>query len=99
MHKYLLSFLGISALATFALASEVEQNETIQRTFTLSGPAARKLIVDNISGSIRVTGQSGNDVRMVAHRHVRADSTEKAEEARRDIKIDMSQTANTVQLF
>ncbi|MFN7993862.1 MAG: hypothetical protein U0Q18_09690 [Bryobacteraceae bacterium] len=96
MRKYLLRFLGFSILA---LAADVEQNETTQRAFTLSGSAPRKVIVDNITGSIQVTGQAGNEIHMVARRHVRADSAERAEEARRDVKIDISQTANTVRLF
>jgi hypothetical protein len=83
---------GIPALAA-------EQNETIQKSFSFSGSEARKVIVDNVNGSIQVTGHAGSDLRMVAHEHIRGDSQSKVEEARRDVKLDISQDANTVRLY
>jgi hypothetical protein len=80
-------------------AAEVEQNETIQKTYALSGGAPKKVIVDNVNGSIRVTGYAGSEVRLVAHKRLRADSEEKAEQARRDVTLDISQDANTVRFY
>jgi hypothetical protein len=77
----------------------VEQNETIQKTYPLSGAAPKKVIVDNVNGSIHVTGYAGNEVRLVAHKRLRADSSETAEQARRDVKLDISQDANTVRFY
>jgi hypothetical protein len=82
-----------------ASAAEVEQNETIQKTYPLSGAAPKKVVVDNVNGSIRVTGYAGSEVRLVAHKRLRADSSESAEEARRDVKLDISQDANTVRFY
>jgi hypothetical protein len=81
------------------MAADVEQNETIQKTYPLSGSAPKKVIVDNVNGSIQVTGYAGSEVRLVAHKRLRADSTETAEQARRDVKLDISQDANTVRFY
>jgi len=80
-------------------AAEVEQNETIQKTYPLTSAAPKKVIVDNVNGSIHVTGYAGSEVRLVAHKRLRADSPETAERARRDVTLDISQEANTVRFY
>jgi hypothetical protein len=86
-------------MALPAMAWDVEQHEDIQKTFTLSGSAPAKIIVDNVDGSIHVTGVAGNEVRLAVHRRVRADSAEKAAEAQREVRLDISQDGNTVRLY
>ena len=81
------------------MAADVEQNETIQKTYPLPGAAPKKVIVDNVNGSIHVTGYAGGEVRLVARKRLRADSSETAEQARRDVKLDISQDANTVRFY
>ena len=81
------------------MAADVEQNETIQKTYPLPGAAPKKVIVDNVNGSIHVTGYAGNEVRLTTHKRLRADSSETAEQARRDVKLDISQDANTVRFY
>ena len=80
-------------------AAEVEQNETIQETYPFSGAAPKKIVVDNVNGSIRVTGSAGNEVRLLARKRLRAESAETAEQARRDVKLDISQDGNTVRFY
>lgn len=91
--------LLLASLAMLAPAADVDQNETIQKTYSLAGGAAKKVIVDNVDGSIRVTGAAGNEVRLVVHKRLRADSSGAAEEARRDVKLDISQDANSVRFY
>jgi|HubBroStandDraft_6_1064221.scaffolds.fasta_scaffold363694_2 hypothetical protein len=81
------------------LAADVEQNETIQKTYPLAGAAPKKVIVDNVNGSIHVTGYAGSEVRLTARMRLRAESTETAERARRDVRLDISQDANTVRFY
>jgi len=89
----------LACLPLMAAAAEVEQNETIQKTYALSGAAPKKVIVDNVNGSIHVTGYAGSEVRLVAHKRLRADSAETAEQARRDVKLDITQDDNTVRFY
>lgn len=90
---------GSLLLACSLMAAEVEQNETIQKTYPLAGSAQKKIIVDNVNGSIRVTGYAGNEVRLTAYKRLRADSPEEAERARREVTLDISQDANTVRFY
>ena len=80
-------------------AADVDQSETIRQTFPLAGDAPKKVIVDNVNGSVHVTGYAGNELRLVAHKRLRAESPETAEQARRDVKLDISQDGNTVRLY
>jgi hypothetical protein len=99
-NRFPLAFgLLLACLPLMASAAEVEQNETIQKTYPLSGAAPKKVIVDNVNGSIHVTGYAGSEVRLVAHKRLRADSSEEAEQARRDVKLDISQGENTVRFY
>jgi hypothetical protein len=91
--------LLLACLPLTARAAEVEQNETIQKTYSLAGAAATKVIVDNVDGSIHVTGTAGSEVRLVAHKRLRAESSEAADQARRDVKLEMLQDANTVRFY
>src|SRR5207302_288231 len=68
------------------------------RTFQMaSGP--RKLIVDNVNGKVDVTGYNGSTVEVTVREHWRADSSDKLAEAKRDIKLDMTQEGSTVKLY
>lgn len=98
MQKGLSVFFGLLIAMAPAAAADVEQNENIQKSFSLSA-GGRKLIVDNVNGGIQVTGYQGSEIRMLARKRLRADSQEKAEEARRDVKLDISQDGNMVRLY
>jgi len=90
---------GLGIVCLPALADDVEQHETIEKTFALTGSAARKVIVDNVEGSIQVTGRAGSEMRLVVRKRLRADSPEQAALARREVVLDISQDANTVRLY
>src|ERR1039457_2374110 len=79
---------------------KLDEKETIRRTFDAAGgSAARKLLVDNIHGFIHVTGASGSQVQGSIEKHIYADSNEAMAEAKRDVKMDMSQQGNFVRLY
>ena len=79
---------------------KVDEKETIRRTFDAAvGSGGRKLLVDNIHGFIHVTGTSGSQVQVSIEKHIYADSNEAMAEAKRDVKMDMSQQGNFVRLY
>jgi hypothetical protein len=78
---------------------KLDEKETIKRTFDAAGSGPRKLLVDNIHGFIHVTGTAGSQVQVTVEKHVYADSSEAMAEAKRDIKLDMSQQGNFVRLY
>jgi hypothetical protein len=77
---------------------KLDEKETIRRTFD-TGSDARKLLVDNIHGYVHVTGASGSQVQVSIEKHIYADSTEAMAEAKRDVKMDMSQQGNFVRCY
>lgn len=90
----------VSALALSAglVRADVEDQNITQRTFQMaSGP--RKLIVDNVNGRVDVTGYNGSTVEVTVREHWRADSSDKLAEAKRDIKLDMTEEGSTVKLY
>ena len=63
-----MAWLGAAALALPVCA--VEHRDTYQRSFPLTA-GERKLVVENINGSIRVTADSGNDIRVTVREEFR----------------------------
>ncbi len=78
----------------------VAGKETIQKNFDVSkGSDARKLLVDNMHGEIHVTGYNGSEIRVTVNKEIRARSGSAAEEAKREVKLDMSQQGNYVRFY
>jgi hypothetical protein len=73
----------------------VQENENIERTF----PAAKKIDVDNFDGSVTVLGSDARDIRVEIHKTTRARSAEKAQEAKREVRLDMTQQDDELRLY
>jgi hypothetical protein len=79
--------------------AEVVERNTTQKNFTYFGSSDRKLIVDDVHGSIDVVAYNGSEVRVKVMEHWTADDAAKMQEARRDVTLDMSQQGNVVRLY
>jgi len=80
----------------------VQDQESIQRSFDVdvgAGAGPAKLLVDNISGFVHVTGYAGNQIQVNVQKHIAADSNEALGEAKRDVRLDMTQQGNFVRLY
>jgi len=77
---------------------KLDEKESIRKTFDTTA-SGRKLLVDNIRGYVHVTGYSGSQVQVSIEKHIYADSSEAMAEAKRDIKMDMSQQGSFVRLY
>jgi hypothetical protein len=77
----------------------VDDTEKIDRSFTFSGGDARRLLVDNVSGFVHVSGSSGATAQVSVARRIRAVSDSAVQEAKRDVKLDMDQQGNSVRLY
>ena len=76
-------------------SASLDDHEVIERSF----PNTTKLLVDNINGSIRVTGVSGNTMHFKAEKQVTAESPEALADAKRDVKLDVSAQGSFVRLY
>jgi hypothetical protein len=77
-----------------------EDRETIHKSFHVAaGDNVSKLISDQINGYIRVTGGSGSEIQITVEKRIRAESKSDLEDAKRDVKLDMTQDGNSVKLY
>ena len=67
----------------------VRDQETIEKTLPLTGGPMR-LVVDNVEGYVHVTGVSGSEVRITAHKTIRAETDSDLAQARSEVKLDIS---------
>jgi hypothetical protein len=92
---------GSAALCSASSHSDrwpVREQETIQKTLNLSGPPMR-LVVDNVDGYVHVTGGSGSQVRVTAHKVIRAETDSDLQQAKNEVKLDMSEKPGTVSIY
>jgi hypothetical protein len=89
--KTLLILIGTLSLAY----GDQEAKETIRQTL----PAAARLEVDNVQGYIHVSGYNGSEIQMVAEKTIEAESAERLEAAKQEVKLDVSKAGDTLTLF
>lgn len=97
-----LSLLVLPLLATQSDESrwQYEEHESIDRTFKVAaGENAANLLVDVVTGYIHVTGNGGPEVKVTVEKHIRAESKEALANARKEVKLDMTQQGNAVKLY
>ena len=94
----LLTFL-LFAAGTQSSRYPVQESETIDRVLDFSGSANHMLELDNISGAIHVTAISGNSVTMTAKKTIHAESQDRIQDAKRDVKLDITDKAETIRIY
>lgn len=76
----------------------LKEQETIRRTFNLSG-AHKTLDIDNINGSIEVVGGQSDQVQLVVNKTIRAESKERMEAAKKEVKLDITDQPDLLKLY
>ncbi len=74
------------------------EEETIQKTLTLTGSPMR-LVIDNVDGFIHVKGTSGTEVRVTAHKVIRAETDSDLALAKSEVKLDMTEQPGSVTVY
>ncbi len=77
---------------------KLKEQETIRKTFTLSAEH-RTLEVDNINGSIEVVATDSNQVQMVVNKTIHAESKEKMDAAKKEVKLDITEQPDLLKLY
>lgn len=102
MKRIVILSLALSALSLAGYRDDwrdwqYTDTETIQKSFNVSAASdPKKLFVDNMHGVIHVNGSSGSQIRVTVHRETRGRSNAAVQEAKRDVKLDISQQGNYV---
>ncbi|HEV8383889.1 MAG TPA: hypothetical protein VGQ11_03380, partial [Candidatus Acidoferrales bacterium] len=77
-----------------------QEQETIRKTFSMSAAGKNKsLEVDNVFGSIEVTGGPSNEVQLVVNKTIRAESKAKLEKARKEVTLDITQEGDALEFY
>jgi hypothetical protein len=77
------------------LFAQVEDRSTETRTFA----GVREVVLDNVSGSVEVSGYNGRDVVMEIEKRIRAESDERMDAARREVKLEATESAGRLKLL
>ncbi len=78
----------------------VQEKEDISKTFKVADASqAAEVILDNVWGSVRVEGHSGQDVILTAKKTIFAESNEKLQKAKEEVKLDIVEKGNTVDIY
>lgn len=76
----------------------LKETETIRKTFNLT--AAHKVLeVDNIFGSIDVTGGQGDQVQLVVNKTIYAESKDKMEAAKKEVTLDITDQPDFLKFY
>jgi hypothetical protein len=76
----------------------LQEQETIRKTFNLT--AANKVLdVDNIFGSIEVTGGQGDQVQLVVNKTISAESKDRMDAAKKEVTLDIIDQPDLLKLY
>ncbi len=89
------TLLAIIAAVSLAYGFDPQEKETIRQTF----PAAAHLDVDNVFGSIHVIGYSGSEIQMTAEKTIAAESQDRMDAAKREVKLDTTQSGDELRIY
>ena len=90
-------------IGTFLLHGDsyrVQRKGEINRTLhfqDLSKP--KDLQVDNIFGSIVVTGYDGKEVKLIAHKTIKARTEGRVQKAEEEVKLDITEEGNVIDIY
>ena len=104
---WLLAFIVTTAFIIAAYARDrygedfpEMEKEAIQKTLDFSNPAgARSLNVDNVEGSIQVTGDDGATIQLEIAKTIRARSKDDLDLAKKEVELKISEKNNRIDLY
>ena len=86
-----------ASMAALPAMADLEESRTLEQSFELA--AGGRLVIDNVFGSIRVTGTDRNSVHMKAVETIRAEDEEALERARREVELIAEGETGLVDLY
>ena len=103
MNKLVLVLLLASlfpALAPGHNAYSLEKKDAIQQVFTFNSPEKAKTIkIDNVFGSITISGMRTAEVKLEAKKSLRADSQANLLKAEREVELNMAEKDNLLEIY
>ena len=92
--------LALLAVPAPGGAADIERTEVIEKTLRFgAGGGERLVVVDNVFGSIKVTGYDGEEVRVTVRKTIVARSEAKADKAEEVFVLDITEEDDLVELY
>jgi len=77
-----------------------QMQEKIEKSFAMpAGAGRRTLEIDNIWGSIELTGVASDQVQLTVNKSIRAESKGKIDQARKDVTLDITQQGDGLKMY
>ncbi|MCK5406833.1 MAG: hypothetical protein KAJ37_05245, partial [Candidatus Krumholzibacteria bacterium] len=96
----LLALLQMGVLSQPGLAEDVERTEEVNKVLRFGSPTGDRLVVvDNVFGSIEVTGYNGDEVRVTVRKTIVARSEKKVAEAEEEVRLEITEEDDLVELY
>ena len=100
MNRLCIILPALLFLGAAAGRPDSEEREEIRKSLRFpEGSGTRQIVVDNINGSIEVTGYDGTEIQLVAHRVSYGNSAEKLLQAKTRITLDIREEPGKVTLY
>ena len=99
VNSRLLVILLTSTIAVPGLAEELSDSRNVRESISFESSGARVVVVDNVWGSVTVEGYEGDTVEMTAVETVRARSTERIDQARREVELQIRKEGGEIELY
>jgi hypothetical protein len=101
MKTFIMVLTAVLSLSGGSDRPGLSEKEDIRKTlrYPAGGGSSNRLVVDNISGSITLTGYDGSDIQLVAHRTSYGSTAEKLNESKAKIRLDIREEPGTIILY
>lgn len=99
MRKIFMIVMMLFLMVFFLRAGDypVKKSETIEKNLSFAGGTEpQTLKIDNIFGSISVSGYSGKNVQLTAQKTIRAKTNQTLQDAQKEVKLDISTKGNSI---
>lgn len=80
-------------------AEKLTDSRTLRQSLAIETTTPPRLVVDNLWGSVVIRGHGGESIEMVAHETVLAKSAERIDQARQEVTLDVSQSAEGIEIY
>ena len=92
------TILCLLLLVPAAHCFQKEDRQEINKTLKFGKTTDRRLLIDNMAGSITVEGYDGQDVQLSAIRSTKAESDEKLKESYEDVTLDIQEHNDRIEV-
>lgn len=89
------TLLVVIAAVSLAYGFDTQEKETIHQTF----PVTSHVEIDNVFGSIHVIGYSGSEIQMTAGKTIDAESQDRLDAAKREVKLETTQSGDELRIY